>query len=70
MKQCGGCLGRIWPWEARFTIVSIPMPDPEFVFHGECACLWLLAALNRHLRSVEMQGLGEFGWKRVTGWWK
>jgi len=62
MKRCGGCFGRIWPWEARFTIVCIPVPGPEFVFHGECACLWLLGALNRHL--------GEFGWKRVTGWWK
>ena len=71
MKLCAYCYKRIWFWEARFTIQSVQVPLDElgtlrvlteFPFHGECACAWILKALNNHLGAV--------CWRRVTGWWK
>ncbi len=61
MKHCAACQRRIWFWEVRFTIFSLAVPGgTEFTFHGECACDWLLKALNGHL--------GAFGWRRVVRW--
>ncbi len=60
LHECGR---RIWFWQARFTLSSLVVPGgTEFVFHGECACKWLLKAINNHL--------GQFGWRKVVGWGK
>lgn len=67
MKRCHHCWRFVWPWHARFTITNPDLPDleeedpGEITFHGECACIWLLAQLNRQLR---------FKLRRVVAWGK
>ncbi len=68
MKVCHSCWHWIWPWQARYTIEGPFLPNLEYaegqtemMFHGECACDWLLRHLNNRIHAKL---------RRVVGWWK
>jgi len=64
VKRCRGCFGRIWFWEARYTL-QWPTLEGLMFFHGECACEWLLHTLNGWLANA-----GRPRYRRVMGWGK
>lgn len=59
-KRCFACWKRIWFWQARYTVHDYGYPQVTMVFHGECACEWLLDALNRSVRQERF--VREVGW--------